>query len=69
MAVSNMWMRMLELVEQTLAEPKKMTAMRKEYPPGTCNAEDAWKEFYDEMEARRTELEVLAKELREKNPR
>lgn len=52
---------LLSAVKEHVAIQKEERRMRKDYPPGTCNAEDAWRDFGRREEKSATNLRRLAK--------
>ena len=52
---------LLSAVKEHVAIQKEEARMRKDYPSGTCNAEDAWRDFCDREEKSATNLRRLAK--------
>ena len=50
-----------QALRQALALEKEEERMRKDYPPGTCNAEDAWSDYYKEVEANKKLLRKLTR--------
>jgi len=52
---------LLAAIKEHVAIEKEEKRMLKEYPAGTCNAEDAWRDFCNKEEASTVNLRRLAK--------
>jgi hypothetical protein len=52
---------LLRAIKEHVAIQKEEKRMRKEYPMGSCNAEDAWRDFGRREEASAENLRRLAK--------
>ena len=52
---------LLSAIKEHVAIQKEETRMEKDYPAGTCNAEDAWHDFGEREEKSSVNLRRLAK--------
>ena len=61
--------RIAHAADKQLQIEKKRTWMNKNYPAGTCNAEDAWSDFSKEIESNGKELRQALREWKRLNSR